>query len=187
MIFVDKAWKSWKYKNITIAFLGILVAFWLARFEIFHEFLTHLGSAGYAGAFVAGILFVSTFTVATGALILFTLAEYLHPLEIAIFAGFGSVLGDLIIFRLVKDDLSTEMKRLYNQFGGRHITRLLHTKYFNWTLPVVGAIIIASPLPDEIGVSLMGIAKMKTYQFILISFALNMLGIFFLVSAAQVF
>lgn len=184
---MDKVWKSWKYKNLTLALLGVLVALWLSKFEIFHEFLTHLGSAGYAGAFVAGILFVSTFTVATGAVILFTLAEYLHPLEIALLAGLGSVVGDLVIFHLVRDDLSFEIKSLYNRFGGRQITRLLHTKYFNWTLPVVGAILIASPLPDEIGVSLMGIAKMKIYQFILISFVLNMLGIFLLVSAAQVF
>lgn len=184
---MDKVWKSWKYKNLTLALLGVVTAFWLARFEIFQEFLTHLGSAGYAGAFVAGILFVSTFTVATGAVILFTLAEYLHPLEIALLAGLGSVIGDLVIFHLVRDDLASEIKSLYNRFGGRHITRLLHTKYFNWTLPVVGAILIASPLPDEIGVSLMGIAKMKTYQFILISFALNMLGIFLLVLSAQLF
>lgn len=187
MVLVDKVWKSWKYKNLTLAFLGVLVALWLSKFGIFHEFLTHLGSAGYAGAFVAGILFVSTFTVATGAVILFTLAEYLHPLEIALLAGLGSVIGDLIIFHLVRDDLASEIKSLYNRFGGRQITRLLHTKYFNWTLPVVGAILIASPLPDEIGVSLMGIAKMKTYQFILISFVLNMLGIFLLVLSAQLF
>ena len=51
---------------------------------------------------------------------------------------------------------------------------------------MIGAIIIASPFPDEIGVSLMGISKMKTYQFILISFLLNAIGIFLVVSASLV-
>jgi len=55
-----------------------------------------------------------------------------------------------------------------------------------WTLPVIGAIIIASPFPDEIGVSLVGISKIKTYQFLLVSFILNAIGIFLVVSASAV-
>ena len=43
----------------------------------FHSFLLHLGNFGYIGAFIAGILFVSTFTVATSALVLLVLAETL--------------------------------------------------------------------------------------------------------------
>jgi len=181
---MNKIWKNWKYKNITLAFLGIILAIYLSQVEVFHQFLLHLGTLGYLGAFLAGILFVSTFTVGTGMLILFTLAQNLHPLEIAILAGLGAVLGDLIIFHLVKDHLTSEMKSIYNNLGGKHLSKLLHTKYFNWTLPVIGAIIIASPLPDELGVSLMGIAKMATYQFLFISFLLNAIGIFLVVSAS---
>jgi len=51
----------------------------------------------------------------------------------------------------------------------------------------VGALIIISPLPDELGVSLMGISKLKWYRFLLLSFTLNTLGIFFLLSAVHVF
>ena len=64
---------------------------------------------------------------------------------------------------------------------------LIHTKYFSWTLPVLGAVIIASPLPDEMGVGLMGISKLKTSQFILLSFVLNSIGIFIIVSAGAFF
>lgn len=184
---MDKFWRGWKYKNLTLVVLGLVVALYLSRIEMFHEFLIHLGGAGFIGAFIAGILFVSMFTVATGALILSTLAEYLHPLEIAIIAGLGAVVGDLIIFHLVKDSLTREIEDIYNNhLGGKHISKLLHTKYFNWTLPVIGAIIIASPLPDELGVSLIGISGMKIYKFVFISFLLNMIGIFLVVSASLV-
>ena len=183
---MNKIWKSWKYKNITFAILGIIFALYLSQIDAFSQFLLHLGTLGYLGAFLAGALFVSTFTVTTGILILFTLAQNFHPLEIAILAGLGAVLGDLIIFHLVKDHLMGEMKSIYNNLGGKHLSKLLHTKYFNWTLPMIGAIIIASPLPDELGVSLMGIAKMKTYQFVFISFLLNAIGIFLVVSASLV-
>lgn len=177
-----------KYKNLILVFAGVVLAIFIFKFEPIHEFLLHLGNLGYLGAFVAGILFVSTFTVTTGALILVTLAGYLHPLEVALLAGIGAVVGDIIIFRLVKDDLASELKDLYkNHLGGKHISKLLHTKYFSWTFPVIGAILIASPLPDELGISLMGISKMKTYQFVILSFVLNSLGIFLLVSAVRFF
>lgn len=170
---------------MSLLFLGIILAIFLSKSELFHSFLLHLGNLGYLGAFIAGILFVTSFTVATGAVILFTLAETLSPIEVALLAGFGAVVSDLVIFRFVKDDLVRELTPLYVHFGGNHLHHVLHSKYFHWTLPLIGAIIIASPFPDEIGVSLMGISKMKTYQFLILSFFLNAVGIFLVVSAAQ--
>lgn len=179
--------KHWKYKNLTLFFISLLAAYFLSRFEAFHSFLLSFGELGYLGAFFAGILFVSTFTVATGAVILLILAEKLSPVEIGLVAGLGAVVGDFVIFRFVKDDLAKEIKQIYNLFDrNHHFKKVLHTKYFSWTLPVVGAIIIASPLPDEVGVSLMGISKLKTYQFLLVSFILNAIGIFLVVSASFV-
>lgn len=180
-----KSYKHWKYKNIIFLILSLVVAFFVLRNETIHSFLLHLGNFGYVGAFLAGILFVSTFTFATGAIILLVLAETLSPVEIGIIAGFGAVIGDFVIFRFVKDDLAREIRFIYNRMDtNHHLKKVFQTKYFSWTLPVFGAVIIASPLPDEIGVSLMGISKLKTYQFLLISFILNAVGIFLVVSAS---
>jgi len=177
-------WKSWKYKNLTIFFASILFAFVLTRLEIFHQLLFSLGNWGYVGAFFAGMLFVISFTAATGAVILFILAEQLTPWEIGLIAGLGAMVGDLTIFRFIKDGLVNELEPLYERFGGSHVSHVLHSKYFHWTLPLIGALIIASPFPDEIGVSLMGISKMKTYKFVFISFLLNFIGIFLIISAS---
>ncbi len=175
-----------KYKNLTIFFLSLIVAIILSRYEPFHNFLLNLGGLGYIGAFFAGMLFVFTFTIATGAVILFALAKSLSPIEIGIIAGLGAVVGDFAIFRFIKDGLAREIESLYSNLDhNNHLKKVLHSKYFSWTLPVIGAIIIASPLPDEIGVSLMGISKMKTYQFLIISFILNAIGIFLIVSASR--
>jgi len=178
--------KHWKYKNITFLLISILVAYFLSRFEMFHTFLLSLGELGYLGAFLAGILFVSTFTVATGAVLILVLAEKLSPIEIGLFAGVGAVIGDFVIFRFFKDNILEEISPIYRLLGGGHLTKVLHTKYFSWTLPVIGALIIASPLPDEIGVSLMGISKLKSYQFLLISFILNTIGIILVISASRI-
>ncbi len=177
----------WKYKNLTIVACGIILALILSRFDAFHSFLTHLGGLGYVGAFFAGALFVSTFTVATGALILLILAETLHPLEIGLIAGLGAVVGDLTIFRFVKDNLTSEIEDIYNHFDKRHhLKKLFRSKYFNWTLPILGAIIIASPLPDEMGVSLMGLSKLSAFRFIILSYFLNSIGIFLVVTASTI-
>ena len=179
-------WQKWKYKNLTLLVLSIFFAFWVTKFGPFHNFLLTIGEWGYVGAFFAGFLFVSTFTVATGFIILLILAESLNVLELAFIAGLGSVLGDLLIFRFVKDGLVKEIIPIYKAFGGNHINHVLNTKYFSWTFSVFGAIIIASPLPDELGVSLLGLSRLKTYQFIIISFALNTIGIILLISASTV-
>lgn len=181
-------WKHWKYKNLTLVFVGLVFTFFLARFEPFHEFLLHLGTFGYFGAFLAGMLFVSTFTVGTGALILLILIEQYTPIEMALIAGLGGVVGDLIIFKFVKDDLTKELDTLYTQIDSKHhFIKLLHTKYFRWSLPVIGAIIIASPFPDELGVTLMGISKMSTPKFMVIAFLLDTLCIFLIATAALAF
>lgn len=182
-----KSLERLKYKNSLFFLISIIVAIILFRQTAVHSFLLDLGNIGYFGAFLGGMLFVSTFTVATGALILMILAETLSPIEIGIIAGLGAVIGDFIIFRFIKSNLSKELEEIYNKIDHNgHVVKILHTKYFSWTLPVFGAIIIASPLPDEIGVSLMGISKMKTYQFLITSFILNTIGIFLIISAGLI-
>jgi hypothetical protein len=56
------------------------------------------------------------------------------------------------------------------------------TPYFGWLAPVVGALVIASPLPDELGITLLGIARLRNWQFVVLSFIFNFAGIFAIVS-----
>ncbi len=172
-----------KYKNCIFLILSFIVAIFIFKIPFVHNFFLNLGSYGYLGAFVGGMLFVSTFTVATGGLILMILTETLSPVAIGIIGGLGAVIGDFIIFRFIKNNLSNELEEIYNKIdSNHHLVKIFHTKYFSWTLPVIGAIIIASPLPDEVGVSLMGISKMNICKFLLISFILNSIGIFLIIS-----
>jgi hypothetical protein len=97
----------------------------------------------------------------------------------------GAVIGDYIIFRFLRDRVFEEVEPIFMKLGGSHISRILSTPYFAWLAPVLGAIIIASPFPDEIGVSLMGISKLRNWQFLTLSFVLNSLGILFIVIIAQ--
>lgn len=179
-------WKKWKYKNLTYFFLSIYIAFYISNLEQFDYILHQIGNYSYISAFIAGMLFVSTFTIATGAVILLFLADVIPYWQLSLVAGLGAVVGDILIYKFVKDNLADELSLIYDQIDGKHhISKLLHSKYFSWTLPVLGALIIVSPFPDEIGVSLMGISKMSTKKFILIAFILDVIGVFLLVSAVE--
>lgn len=125
-------WLHWRYKNISLVLFGILFALLLSQVQAFHAFLLHLGNFGYLGTFIAGMLFVNTFTVSTGALILLTLSKQLIPIEIGLIAGLGTVIGDLIIFRFVEDDLAKELELIYEKIDYKHhFLKLLHSKYFH--------------------------------------------------------
>lgn len=176
---------TWKYKNTILLIISVVVFFYFADSPAIRNFINGLGSLGYVGAFITGMFFVSTFTVAPAAVVLFNLADHLNPLEVAILAGLGAVVGDYIIFRFIKDRVLEELRPLFARLTGSRISELLHTPYFAWLLPVIGATIIASPLPDELGVGILGIAKMKPGKFLVLSFFLNTVGIFIIVTLAR--
>jgi len=174
---------DYKYKGLTLIFLSIVLTIFLSKYNFLNELLFNLRHTPFLGSFIAGILYVSASTAAFGIFMLSDLAKTLSPIEIAIIAGLGGVVADFALFRFFKGDLISEITPIYNRLGGKHLTRLMYHKYFRWSLPIVGAIIIASPFPDEIGISLMGLSKIKSYQFVLLSLVLDIGGVFLLVTA----
>ncbi|MDP2685417.1 MAG: hypothetical protein Q8P20_10400 [bacterium] len=191
----------------TFLVLGILVTLFLYQTEPFHQLLRQLGTLGFIGAFIAGMLFVSIFTVSTGVLILLILAERLPLIPLGIIGGLGAVIGDLLIFKFVRDGLIGEIKLVEENIKDelksiefiddhmnsrpakhfrKHMLALLHTKYFSWILPATGVLILTSPLPDEMGMGLMGISKIKTYQLLLLLLIIKPASVFLVVLSSFV-
>lgn len=174
---------NYKFKHLTLFILGVIATINLSQFDFLSQILFDLRNVHFIGPFIAGILYVSAPTVALGILILLDLTKTLSIFEISVIAGLGGVVGDFAIFRFFKHDLLGELTLIYNKLGGKHVTKVLNHKYLRWSIPIIGAIIIASPFPDEIGIGLMGITKIKTYQFILLSLVLDIAGVFLLTYA----
>jgi hypothetical protein len=118
-------------------------------------------------------------------LVLYTLAQEYNPFLIAITAGFGAMLGDLLIFRFFQDQIFKELAPLVSQIKKNPLFGLLRSPYFGWLTPVLGAIIIASPFPDEVGIGMMGLSKISRWQFMLLTYVLNTAGILAIVLFAQ--
>lgn len=179
-------WKKWKYPYLTGILISVLIAIILAQNETFKNWLLGLGSLEYIGALFAGILFVSSFTVAISTVVIAIMTENIHPMALGLIGGVGAVIGDYLVFKLVRSNIQKELAMLFGKEATSHVKALLHSKYIAWTLPIIGVFIIASPLPDELGVSLLGISKMSEARFILISYLSNAVGILMIASVAKV-
>jgi hypothetical protein len=178
-------WKNWQYKNTTLLVLSLVLFFYFIEVPALQKFIKTIGSLGYLGSFITGILFVSTFTVAPASAILFDIAKILNPYLAALCAGLGAVVGDYILFRYLQDRVFKELKPLFEKHGRSIFGFIFATPFFAWLIPIIGAIIIASPFPDEVGISLMGLSRIKKWQFILITFLLNSIGIFVIITIAN--
>lgn len=191
--------KKWKYKNLFLFFLSIVVAYFILKNEEAFLPLKEMSHLGYFSAFIAGAMFSSSLTVAPATAIIYALGQMFNPFLLAFIGAFGSLFSDYIIFRFVRDRLIDEIKLLHEDVKrfldpvGRKVVpkdlsfqlylwqQTVKSK-FRWLIPVIAGFIIASPLPDEIGVALLGAAKYETERFVILSYFLNFTGIFLIAS-----
>lgn len=165
--------------------LSIFVAITLAETGALESLITSTQELRFIGSFIAGILFVSVFTAAPATVALGEIAQSNSAVMVAIIGGLGALVGDLIIFRFVRDRVSEDFSYLVKISKSERLVSVFKLKLFRWMVPFVGALIVASPLPDEIGVAMMGLSKIKTSMFILLSFLLNAAGILVIGLIAQ--
>jgi hypothetical protein len=183
---VFEKYHNWNYKNTSLFVVSLVLLYFLADVSWFKSAINYIGLWGYFGAFIVGIFFVSIFTVAPAILVLYSLVAKLNPLGIAAFAGLGAVVGDYVIFRFFRDRVFEELRPLAGKFKTtRLIGRMFQTPFFSWIPPFVGAFIIASPFPDEVGIGMMGLSKVRSWQFLVISYLLNSAGILFIAVLAR--
>ena len=175
-----------RYKLLSIFLVSVMVAIFVAENDAITSFLHHLGSFGYVGALFAGFLFVSTFTTVTSIVLLGILAQDINPIALALIGGIGAMIGDVVVYRFLKHNVDKELMLVFGEEGEVHAKKILKSKYIAWTLPIIGALIIASPLPDELGLGLLGFSKMSETKLMIISYISNAFGILAIASVARV-
>jgi hypothetical protein len=164
--------------DIGIVVLSVLVAVIIARTDIIITTLTSTQELQLIGSFVAGMFFTSIFTTAPAMVTLGEIAQVDGLVTTVVLGGLGAVLGDLIIFRFVKDRLSEHITALLRERGVlRRARKVCTTRFCHWLPLFLGGVVLASPLPDELGVSILGVAKMRPSRFMLMSFFFNSIGI----------
>ena len=171
--------KSGLVKDIIFIFIGIVLAIIISRSGLLDSFLGIFGNVALA-SFVAGIFFTSAFTIAPSSVALARLIETTPMHTVAIWGALGALCGDLMLFFFIRDRFAEDLKRSFKPSFTKHFLHSFHLGFLKWLSPAIGAVLIASPLPDELGLTLMGLSKTRLVFLIPISFVMNILGIYVL-------
>ncbi len=164
-------------RDLAFIFLSIAIAVLLVHTGVTEHFVRFFEEVRYLDNFVAGLFFTSIFTTAPAIAILGELAQQ-HPLgTVAVWGALGAMCGDYLLFRFVRDRFSDDVQFLLRRSTWVRIPALFQTKLFHRLMPFIGALIIASPLPDELGLALLGLSHISNRAFFPLSFLFNFLGI----------
>lgn len=188
---INKAYIFFRYRypKLFLLVLSIFAAYFLFKNPTVVESLNSITRFGYVGVFLAGMLFAFGFSApfAVG----FFIALQPQNLAIAAFiGGIGALLSDLLIFKFIKVSFEEEFDSLKKERPIKKMEALIQNnlgyKISNYLMYFFAGFLIASPLPDEMGVTVLaGLTSIKTNILAVISFVLNTGGIYviFLLSA----
>ncbi len=177
------------YPKIALFFCCVALSIVLFKNHSFEFIIQQLNHHGYPAIFLAGCLFAYGFTTPFAVALIIELSGEVNPFYGAALGAMGALLSDCLIFSWVHFSMEDEFNEINHTRPLRWIHQKINAhlrpnlqKYLGW---VVAGIIIGSPLPDEIGVSLLaGFGEMDKRVFALIDYSANMLGIGVLLALA---
>ena len=164
----------------------IILAYIIFSNPLVGSSISHLGKLSYFGTFIAGIFYTFGFSSPFSAGFFIDL----NPSSIlftGIIGGIGALVGDMLIFKFVKISFKDEFKKLGNERiikkTGKIIEKIFGEKAQKFILYSFAAILIAAPLPDEAGITMLaGLTKIKLSTITVISIIFNTIGILILLS-----
>ncbi len=172
-------------KDGLLLVFSIFLAIFILKTNVVHAVVGYLHELEYLMSFLAGVFFTSVFTTAPSIVILGELAQENSPWVVALFGGLGAMCGDFILFRFVRDRVSKDLEYLFKLPKAKRVVNIFSTILPKMLWPFLGALIIASPLPDELGIMMMGLSKIDQRLFLPLSFVLNGIGILLIGFAAK--
>ncbi len=180
-----------RYPKLLALGLTFVLAYLLFLQGFFDVIEPFIHGHGYLSAFIGGILTSFGFTAAFGIAVFVELSDVMHPLPAAVVGAVGSLLADELIFVFIRASFVDELERLQASPLFARMQTILHHERFperlrRYLLWSVSGFILASPLPDEIGVTMLsGITNIEAKTFAIICLILNMAGIFTILMVAR--
>jgi len=161
--------------DLGILFVSIAFAIWLSQSEMFANFLLATRESKIIGSLFGGLLFTSIFTTAPSIVLLGEVSQNSSIWQTALLGAFGALLGDLIMFKFLRDRVAKDFYQLFHVNMQKE--RIFRLPRFRWLAVLLGGLVIASPFPDELGLAILGFSNTKTNLVIPVSFVCNFLGI----------
>ena len=174
----QKHTKGTIFLHVGLFLAGLALAIALIHSDIFDYLVSSAGVIYAVPSFLAGIFFTSMITIAPATVVFYHIGQTGAPLlVVAVIGGLGAMIGDMILFQFMKFSIVDDITAFALRHSHGHLQKLMRIKMFSITMIILGAIIIASPLPDELGLAMMGLTKVKRATMASISFTLNTLGV----------
>lgn len=164
-------------RDILFILASVALSLLIGRSSVIETVAGSSGVPHLIGNFVAGIFFTSSFTIAPAAVVLGQFSQTTPLLAVALVGAAGALLGDLILFFFIRDRVAEDIRKLLNTPKLKRLRHIFRLRFFRFLTPFIGAIIIASPLPDELGLALLGISRAPVALLVPVSFSMNFLGI----------
>ncbi len=175
------------FHDILILAASIILAVVFVKTGVLVDLIESTQKWQYLGSLISGLFFTSIFTTAPAIVALGQISEINSILPTAFLGAIGATVGDLLMFHFVRDRFSEHLLEAMSHNGtGKRVKAIFRRRSFRWATFFLGGMIIASPLPDELGIGLLGISHMKIRRFIPLSFAFNFVGIVIIGLAARV-
>lgn len=134
----------------------------------------------FISEFIAGMLYASFLTSPISLAMIAVLSKGSNPVAVALVAGFGAVFSDLLMVSFFRQN-SGDLDFISRQLHFNKINKYLIKWKIEFLIPAIGAFIVASPLPDELGLMMLGASKLKYYQLVILTYLLNTAGILLIV------
>lgn len=178
---MDTKLRSLLIKTLFFSF-SVGIAWYLIKGGYFESWVNTILPHRFLAEILAGAFYTSFLTSPIAIAMFFVLAKSENPIILSLLAGVGAAALDFLMVKLLRDNLNKDLTLLTRQFKLNLAKKFLKLLKLDFLIPLIGALIIASPLPDELGLYLMGTSKLKNYQIIAITYILNTAGILLIVT-----
>ena len=168
---------GFKYPKIFLLILSIVLAYFIFRNPFVSNYIFRLEGLSYLGIFVSGMLIAFGFSAAF-AVGFFIVSQPQNIFLAATIGAMGSVVSNLLIFKFIRFSFKNEFDNIQNEKSFSDIKKIvkenISIKIRHYILYLFAGILIATPLPDEIGVSLLaGLTTIKSKVLAMITFVLH--------------
>lgn len=179
-----------RYPKLLILAFIIGISYFVFSAPAIQDFVLKVGGWGYLGMLIGGMMFSFGFSTPIAIGLFFTL----HPQNIflaSLVGGLGALMSDLLIYKFVKISLMDEFEMLEKSRPMIYIEKKMSLnklgKFKSYVSFLLAGFVIASPLPDEIGVGMLaGFNQVNAKILSLLSFFFNSLGIFLMLWASVI-
>lgn len=173
---------QYKYPKLFVFIITIIIAIiffyeWIYS-SVIHNFLLSLW---YGGTFLWWLFYSYGFTSSSATAVLLIISKNVSLILAILTAGIWALISDILILKFAKNHLLEELTMLKEEFFVMKFRAFLKRIFwapYKYIMPVVAGILIMTPLPTEIGITILASRKnLSMIKFMIMAYILHTIGI----------